>query len=244
MAPTNTEATIKPLQNGNPVLNNMPNKENEEIDDLVRDCNQKLYEGDQKYSKLSFLLRLYHIKCLCDVIDKAMKMILELLKDAFEYANIPNSFYEAKKIIYKFGLNYTKIDVCLRNCMFYWGEDENLEICKHCKKSRWKAKGTNDKKKLHTKVLRYFSLKPRLQSNLDGLLRHPRDAKAWRSFDQLYPEFALEPRNFRRQLPSIVEPHFGPIVLAFDFLWPLDFASGPMRRNSRNEFNLHSGPIQ
>ncbi|RDY06303.1 hypothetical protein CR513_09720, partial [Mucuna pruriens] len=247
MASRNTKATVEPLQNGNPVLSmindafginrlhdvepdidegpyefvdNMPNEENEEIGDLVRDCNQKLYEGCQKYSKLSFLLRLYHIKCLCGVIDKAMTMILELLKDAFEYANIPNSFYEAKKVIYKLGLNYTKIDVCPRNCMLYWGEDENLEICKHCKKSRWKPKGANGKKKLPAKVLRYFPLKPRLQrlfmcpitaksmrwhvlnSNLSRFLRHPRDAKAWRSFDQLYPEFALEPRNVRLGLAT------------------------------------------
>ncbi|RDX89545.1 hypothetical protein CR513_28722, partial [Mucuna pruriens] len=67
-------------------VENMPNEESEKIGDLVRDCNQNFYEGYQKYSKLSFLLRLYHIKCLCGVIDKAMMMILELLKDAFEYA--------------------------------------------------------------------------------------------------------------------------------------------------------------
>nr|KYP44931.1 hypothetical protein KK1_033565 [Cajanus cajan] len=149
-----------------------------------------------------------------------MTMILELLKDAFEYANIPNSFYEAKKVIYKLGLNYTKIDACPRNCMLYWGEDKNLETCKHCKKSRWKQKGTNGKKKLPAKVLRYFPLKPRLQrlfmcsktaksmrwhalnSNPDGLLRHPRDGKAWKYFDQFHPEFALEPRNVRLGLAT------------------------------------------
>ncbi|RDX77161.1 hypothetical protein CR513_42757, partial [Mucuna pruriens] len=167
-------------------LDNMPNEENEEIGDL-------LYEGCQKYSKLSFLLRLYHIKYLCGVTDTTMTMILELLKDAFEYVNIPNSFYEETKVMNKLGLNYTKIDVCPRNCTLYWGEDENLEICKHCKKSIWKPKGTNGKKKLLAKVLRYFPLKSRLQ-------RHPRDAKAWRSFDQLYPEFALKTRNIHLRL--------------------------------------------
>ncbi|RDX89548.1 hypothetical protein CR513_28710, partial [Mucuna pruriens] len=96
MASRNTESIVEPLQNGNPVLSmindvfginrlhdveldtyegpyefvdNMPNEENEEIGYLVRDSNQKLYEDCQKYSKLSFLLRLYHIKCLCGVID-------------------------------------------------------------------------------------------------------------------------------------------------------------------------------
>jgi len=90
-------------------------------------------------------------------------MILELLTDAFEYAKFPSSFYEAKKVIQKLGLNYTKIDVCPKTCMLYWGEDEKLENCKYCKKSRWKKIGTSGKKKLPVKVLRYFPLKPRLQ---------------------------------------------------------------------------------
>jgi len=88
-----------------------------------------------------------------------------------------------------------------------------LENCKYCNKSRWKEKSTSGKKKLPVKVLRYFPMKPRLQrlfmspktaksmrwhilnNNPDGLLRHPRDGKAWKIFDQIHPEFALEPRN-------------------------------------------------
>ncbi|XP_057450446.1 uncharacterized protein LOC130742359 [Lotus japonicus] len=61
--------------------------------DLARDGEQPLYEGCTKYSKLSFLVKLYHIKTLCGVTDKAMTMILELLHDAFEHAKIPSSFY-------------------------------------------------------------------------------------------------------------------------------------------------------
>ena len=68
---------------------------------MLRDCNQELYEGCEKYSKLSFLLRLYHIKCLFGMTNKAMMMILELLTNAFEYGKFPTSFYEAKKVIQK-----------------------------------------------------------------------------------------------------------------------------------------------
>lgn len=67
--------------------------------ELVREREQPLYEGCRIYSRLSFIVKLYHIKCLCGLSDKAMTMILELLIDTFEYANIPNSFYEAKKSI-------------------------------------------------------------------------------------------------------------------------------------------------
>ncbi|KAG5585800.1 hypothetical protein H5410_046234 [Solanum commersonii] len=51
--------------------------------------------------------------------DKAMGMILELLKDAFEDAKIAASFYEAKKTINKLGLNYTKIHACPTDCIRY-----------------------------------------------------------------------------------------------------------------------------
>jgi len=76
-------------------------------------------------------------------------MILELLTDAFENGKFRTSFYEAKKVIYKLGLNYTKIDVCPKKCMLYCGKDENLDNC--------------GKKKLPVKVLCYFPLKPRLK---------------------------------------------------------------------------------
>ncbi|KAK2417280.1 hypothetical protein QL285_039602 [Trifolium repens] len=141
--------------------------EAKEFYELTREGEQPLYEGCKKYSRLSFLVKLYHIKCLCGLSDKSMTMILELLKDAFEFANIPSSFYEAKKTITKLGLNYVKIPACPNNCMLYWGEDEERETCKKCNTSKWKsnAKGGNGntRKKVPAKILRYFPLKPRLQ---------------------------------------------------------------------------------
>ncbi|KAI9085609.1 hypothetical protein K1719_032452 [Acacia pycnantha] len=46
---------------------------------LMDESDRPLYQGFQKYSKLSFLIKLYHIKCLCGITDKAMSMFLELL---------------------------------------------------------------------------------------------------------------------------------------------------------------------
>lgn len=71
---------------------------------------------------MSFLVNFYHIKCLYGLSDKAMMLILELLKDAFEYANIQSLFYDANKLIIKFGLNYVKIPECPNDCMLYRGE--------------------------------------------------------------------------------------------------------------------------
>ena len=142
--------------------------------------------------------------------DKVMTMVLKLLKDAFENAKLPISFYEAKKTITKLGLNYTKIHACPNDCMLYWGEgNDNLDMCKTCKSSRWKD--NNKKNKQPAKILRYFPLTVRLQrlfmcsktaesmkwhslqNNKDGLMRHPRDSESWKTFDLMHPDFAFKP---------------------------------------------------
>lgn len=89
------------------VIPSAPHERNEakEYYELAREGEQPLYEGCRKYSRLYFLVKLYHIKCLCGLSEKAMTMILELLNDVFEYANISSFFYEVKKSITKLGLN-------------------------------------------------------------------------------------------------------------------------------------------
>nr|KYP31798.1 hypothetical protein KK1_047707 [Cajanus cajan] len=168
--------------------------ESREYYELARDGQEPLYEGCIKYSRLSFLVKLYHIKCLCGISDKAMTMILELLNDAFENVKIPCSFYEAKKIITKLGLNYEKIHACPNNCMLYWGnrEDEEREACKTCHTSRWKSREKvgmvevtsedNNLKKIPAKVLR--------------------DSEAWKHFNLTHKEFASDPRNVRLALAT------------------------------------------
>ena len=222
-----------------------PNAEMLKFNELVNEENQELYEGCTKYSKLSFLVKLYHIKCLCRVTDKAMDLILELLIDAFENARLPKSFYEAKKTINKLGLNYKTIHACPNDCMLYWGDDVDRSECKTCNTSRWKKEANSDesggkkkRKKKPAKVLRYFPLTPRLQrlfmssklaehmkwhvtdKNPDGLLRHPRDGEAWKSFDSDNPEFAQEPRNVRLGLATDGFNPFGTMSTKYS-IWPV-----------------------
>ncbi|XP_009776215.2 uncharacterized protein [Nicotiana sylvestris] len=158
------------------MIHDMPTSNNKDFFELLRDGRQELYEGS-KYSKLEFLLKLYHIKCLSGLSDKGMTMILDLLRDTFKFAKIPHSFYEAKKTINKLCLDYIKIDACPNDCMLYWEDDVNAETCKYCHTSRWKPekesskdhepttskKQKKEEKEEACKILRYFPLKPRLQ---------------------------------------------------------------------------------
>ncbi|XP_075110118.1 uncharacterized protein LOC142181226 [Nicotiana tabacum] len=200
----------------NEISNEAHREDTGDFHDLIKDGSETLHEGS-KYTKLEFLIKLYHIKVYCGLSDKAMTMILDLLRDAFEDAKLPPSFYEAKKTISKLGLDYIKIPACPNNCMLYWEGDSELEACKHCGTSKWNP---NKKKKQVAKVLRYFPLKPRLQrlfmcgktaehmrwhasgNNAGGLMRHPRDGEAWKTFDQTHSGFVSDPRNIRLGLAS------------------------------------------
>lgn len=191
------------------------------LSELWKDAKQSLYPGCTKFSNLSFVVKLLHMKCLNGWSDKSVTSLLELLKAAFPQASLPNSYYEARKIIKDLGLDYVKIDVCPNNCMLF--RDENSETCIKCSSSRWKSVTTRDdgsKNKIPAKVLRYFPLKPRLQrlfncsktaSDMrwheeerpkDGPLRHPADSPAWKKLDEMYPSFSSDSRNVRLGLAS------------------------------------------
>ncbi|CAA7054528.1 unnamed protein product [Microthlaspi erraticum] len=223
-------------------------KQKEALDDLLADCNQALYEGFESFSKLSFMLKLYHIKCMCRISEKGMSMVIELLKEAFQHAKLPDSFNDMKKIIRKLGFTYETIHVCRNDCMLYWGDDASRHTCKVCESSRWKtapivdddgsAEKKKKKKQQAAKVLRYFPLKPRLQrlfmssktaesmrwhansENPDSKLRHPRDGKAWKTFDQQFPEFSLEPRNVRLGLATDGFNPYGSVSMSYS-VWPV-----------------------
>ncbi|XP_056841656.1 uncharacterized protein LOC130494856 [Raphanus sativus] len=48
------------------------------------------------------------------------------------------SYYEIQKLVHSLGLPSEMIDVCIDNCMIYWGKDAELLECKFCKKPRYK----------------------------------------------------------------------------------------------------------
>ncbi|WMV20185.1 hypothetical protein MTR67_013570 [Solanum verrucosum] len=68
----------------------------------------------------------------------------ELLPDE---ADLPNTYYGAKKVIRNLGLSYERIDACRNDCMLYWKEDNLLDSCKVCGESRWKVDKRNGEAK-------------------------------------------------------------------------------------------------
>ena len=56
----------------------------------------------------------------------------------------------------------------------------------------------------------------------DGMLRHPTDDEAWRSFDNLHPDFASDCRNVRLGLTSDGFNPFGHQSATYS-MWPVLF---------------------
>ena len=195
---------------------------------FLKDAEKELYPGCTKFTKLAFVIRLIHIKCLNGWSNKSFTMLLELLKEVLpECDNFPGNFYEAKKILRDLGLDYKKIDTWPQNCMLFTKENATADKCTICGTSRWKNVEFNSKtssrtcfkeKKIPAKVLRHFPLIPRLQRlfmssktasymkwhaqgrTTNGLMRHPVDSLSWKIFDSLNPTIALEHRNVRLEL--------------------------------------------
>ncbi|XP_056864346.1 uncharacterized protein LOC108851199 [Raphanus sativus] len=241
------ESSGQPMNTDIPSTGGETSGRGEDFEELFADYNQELYPGCSNFTKLSFILKLYHIKCMCGISDKGISMVLDLMKEAFMHAKLPDSFNDMKKVIRKLGMTYESIHACPNDCMLYWEADAEREICKVCEVSRWKdnksaertvSGSEKEKTKAPAKVLRYFPLKPRLQrlfmssktathmrwhataSNNDGKLRHPRDGLAWKAFDQQYPEFASESRNVRLGLATDGFNPFGTMSSSYS-IWPV-----------------------
>lgn len=198
---------------------------------ILRETDEPLFEGCKKHSKLSFILDLFHKKCMNGWSNKSFNNLLSTLRETLpEGEQLPRSSYEVKKLIGDLGLGYEKIHACPNNCMLFWKDMANLNNCSVCGASRWFEEGnssevgpsrTKKRKKLKPrKVLRWFPLKPRLQRFFmcsktahlmrwhyderidDGILRHPADARAWKHFDATHINFSQDPRNVRIGLCS------------------------------------------
>ncbi|WVZ71512.1 hypothetical protein U9M48_020091 [Paspalum notatum var. saurae] len=186
---------------------------------VMEEAKRHLYPGCTKFSRLSFVIKLLHMKSLYRISNSAFTAILKLLAEAFPEGNIlPKSYNAAKSLLKELGLGYESIHVCFNNCVLFRKKYAKLDNCPVCGLSRWKDA---ERKKIPQKVLRYFPLVPRLKrmfvtfeaaeaaqwhelkrKRSDKEMSHPADGEAWKDFDREYPDFAKDPRNLRLGLAT------------------------------------------
>ncbi|KAL5583241.1 hypothetical protein UlMin_015683 [Ulmus minor] len=213
---------------------------NVQYDDLFTALNSELYPGVSSFSSLNFLVKLMHLKVMNKWTNKSFDELLKLLKLAFPKMDLVESHYEAKKLMTKMGLGYQSIHVCKNDCALFWNENSTSETCPVCSESRWKMQaGRRTGKNVPHKVLRYFSLAPRLKrlfatskaaklmrwhragkSTDDNVMRHPVDGGAWKDFDRKHPVFADDVRNVWLGLAADGFNPFNNMSISYS-MWPV-----------------------
>ncbi|XP_035547412.1 uncharacterized protein LOC108987287 [Juglans regia] len=190
------------------------------FDELLDNARKPLYPTCTEFSKLSFIVKLLHIKTVGGWTVNSFDMVIKLLQAAFPDAQFPASYNEARRLQRGLGFSYTKIHVCPNDCALFWKDHADKDECPICNASRW-ASNTTNQQRIPQKVLRYFPLKPRLQrlfmskktaqamrwhaeERVDdpNFMRHPADSRVWKDFDNKYDWFAQDPRNVRLGLAS------------------------------------------
>ncbi|KAK6775826.1 hypothetical protein RDI58_026827 [Solanum bulbocastanum] len=62
--------------------------------------------------------------------NESFTMLLKMVKEELlpDEADLPNTYYRAKKVIRNLGLSYKRIDACRNDCMLYWKEDDLILV--------------------------------------------------------------------------------------------------------------------
>jgi hypothetical protein len=193
---------------------------------MLEDHKKKLYPNcEDGNRKLGTTLELLQWKAETGFSDKGFEKLLKIMKKKLPKDNeLPDSTYEAKKVLCPLGSEVQKIHACFNDCIFYRGEEyKNLEACPVCTALRYKIRrddpgdvdGEPPRKRVPAKFMWYAPIIPRLKRlfrnkeharllrwhkedrKKDAMLRHPTDGSQWRKIERDYPDFAGDTRNLR-----------------------------------------------
>ncbi|KAK2445148.1 hypothetical protein QL285_016112 [Trifolium repens] len=204
----------------------VPNEKAQKFYEMLREMNTPLFEGASD-STLSMCVRLLAAKSNWNVPDMCLEFVTKMMLDVTPVKdNMPKSYYDAKKLVSKLGLEAKRIDCCTNGCMLFYDNefgtnDGALEECRFCNSPRYhvRNKAVDGKRRVPVKSMFYLPIIPRLQRlfasnktadqmtwhNTDktpGVLQHPSDGEAWKHFNRVHPDFAADPRNVRLGLCS------------------------------------------
>nr|AAM74279.1 Putative transposable element [Oryza sativa Japonica Group] len=195
------------------------------LDKMLEDHRTSLYPCcEQGHKKLDTTLEFLQWKAKNGISDKAFGDLLKLVKNILPEGNkLPETTYEAKKIVCPLRLEVQKIHACPNDCILYRDEEyENVEACPVCKALRYRIR-RDDPGEVDGQLT-----KKRIPAK-DGMLRHPTDGSQWRNIDRKFKDFGKDARNIR----------FG---LSTDGLNPFgEMSSGP--KQPGNDIDVYLRPL-
>jgi hypothetical protein len=87
---------------------------------LIEEAKRDLYPGCTNFSRLTFVIKLLHVKLYYRITNSAFSVFLKILSEAFpEFNTCPKSYDEAKKMLREIELGYISIHVCPNNCVLF-----------------------------------------------------------------------------------------------------------------------------
>ena len=171
--------------------------------------------------QLLLVARILNMKVEYHMSQREFNDIAKLIKEVVPNKNLViENFYSAKRLVICLGLPFEKIHCCNHGGMLFWGEDNDLTICKICGHQRYKrltrAKiDIRRKTNVPYRKMCYFPLSPRLlrlyaskatandmrwhaeHEVVEGEMRHCSNSITWKHFNIVHPDFAVESRNVR-----------------------------------------------
>ncbi|XP_038716573.1 uncharacterized protein LOC120009913 [Tripterygium wilfordii] len=153
------------------------------------------YPNCHKFSKLSFLVKLLHIKNICGWGNKSFNLVLDLFKEALpEGETLSTNYYEAKNVIRDLGLGYVHIHACMNDCVLFWMEHPDKENCPRLQQLF-----------LSKKIVSLMSWHKEKRVAEDTILRHPVDFEAWKKFDKDHECYGRMDRSSKNQEGRVPE---------------------------------------
>ena len=207
--------------NPNEISDEPPNPKAQKFFDMLSAVNKELWTGCQNHLQLSLVARMLNMKAEHHMSQREFDDISQLIKEVVPDENlVTDNFYNAKRLVRGLGLLVEKIHCCYNGCMLFWGEDNDITICKICGHQRYKRPTqaeTNPRRKKNVpyKKMYYFPLSPRLlrlyaskatandmkwhakHEVVEGEIQHCSDSIAWKHFNTVHPYFVVESRNVR-----------------------------------------------
>jgi hypothetical protein len=77
-----------------------------------------LYPGCKEVTNISFIVRLFQIKCMFGLSNTALEAILHLFSLVLPKGHyIPDTLDNVRRVVHDLGNDYQKIDACANDCV-------------------------------------------------------------------------------------------------------------------------------
>jgi hypothetical protein len=104
---------------------------------LLNEVEKELHLGCKEATKISFIGRLFQIKCMFGLSNSALEAILQLFSLVLPEGHcIPETLDKVRKVVHNLGLDYLMIDTCFNECVLFQKSYANLSKCPMCGEPR------------------------------------------------------------------------------------------------------------